>query len=157
VSSFIFALSPFSQHLIHLLSFISSLPFPFTCVWSFQSSHWHVLSVLFMCILCTLRAFDPHCTRSRSFLCAFYAHLVFSIVIAHILCTLSVINPHHARKTTHAKCFRSLLALCALGVVNPCYTLSTCTQCYPSLLHAFCALGDALPSPLLNPLEGPTM
>lgn len=126
VSSSIFAPSPLFQHLIHLLSFIPGLPFPFTCVWSFQSSHWHVFSILFMCILFTLHALiliahalDPFCAFSmhiwcfRSSLHTFYAHQVLSILITHI-------------------------KLYTLSVFDPCYMCSMCIRCCRSLLHIFC-------------------
>jgi hypothetical protein len=84
LSFFLFTPSPLSQRMIHLLSFVLGLPYPITrvgpfnhlinmCCQSFSCAfyghrvfdpHYKHSRSFFVRFLCTLGAFDPHCTCS---------------------------------------------------------------------------------------------
>lgn len=112
--------SSISSH-SHLVLSIISLPCAFNPFHAFfmhtkcSRSSLHMLSVLFMCFLCTLGDFDPHCMRS---MCTFM----------HLRCYQSSSCAFYAR--FYACQVLSILAtcvLCVLGVIDPCYALFMCT------------------------------
>lgn len=88
---------------MHLfLSFVSMFdPYPLTRAWSSQSSYCLVLSIFFMCFLCTLVALDPCCMHfmhtkyCQSLLCTFCVHLMLSILFVHFPCARSAFDPLH--------------------------------------------------------------